>query len=109
MQTGGWDTVFTADIELINEALKRNSGKLITSFDISQNGFSAKGAFGPWKIVEGGSDVIVNLQLPITSGALTGPSGRSIDICGTAVVLSVHLALLPTPSGDSQNLVFSFK
>lgn len=99
MNLYGWDTAFAIDVSLANRALERAGDGLLVDFEATDPalGLSTAGAFGRWRIVEGGSGQFVNLRLPIVHGWLeTAFSQRRVDLAGTAFVATVALDLLPS-------------
>ncbi len=51
MDTFGWDTVFVADVDCINQSLAAAMSLLVAKFDFSEQAYEVQGTFGPWSIV----------------------------------------------------------
>lgn len=100
MDLVGWDLVFAIGIEQVNAALTAQKEKLVRSFDFTAP-VAASGAFGDWRIVEGGSGDILQMQIAIESGTLAAATGP-VAIGGSALTIQVKLNLLPLPSGVQQ-------
>ena len=115
MNINGWDTICVIAADYINTQLGRNLGQLIQTFDYSATDpfagpYTIKGTFGPWQLVPGGSNTLVHMNIPITSGSVTLASGASTDISGMAVVVEISLNLLPAQSDQSlTQLTFNFQ
>lgn len=108
MNLNGWDIVYVADADVINNALARNTANLSQKFAWSDGGFSASGIFGTWSIVPGGSQDLLMLQIQISSGSMVLTAGGApIDVGGMAAQLLVNLQLLPSPTQPAaQALMF---
>jgi len=107
----GWDTAFAVDLEVANEALSRSHGSLLLDFAVEEpDGLPvrAEGAFGGWRLVEGGSGQFVTVRLPVVEGwlELSTPGGRKVDLAGTSFVASVALDLVPSGLPEVQDLRF---
>lgn len=108
MNLHGWDTMSATSLPLVNEALRAGADQLITEFRFVDDGISVQGRFGAWQIVEGGSMQLLHVALPIEEGTLQGLGNDPVDLAGVTLVAEIALRLLPSPDGDSNNLMFSF-
>ena len=110
MQTYGWDTVFVIAVAKVNELLALHLSKLIASFNYKDaQGIAFSGAFGHWQIVEGGSDSLLNFEIPIVSGTLTNPLDPTpVDLAGVVPVMQLQLSFIEDQTAaNMQALVFN--
>ncbi len=109
MDTHGWDVVFAADVAVVNAALAKSTGALVSTFSFESPDAAASGQFGEWSIVPGGAGRLLFLKVAIQSGRLIVGSGDPLDLSGAAVVLEVPLRWQPLPSGGAgKTLRFDF-
>lgn len=104
MTLDGWDTASITDIKLVNASMSARQNELITEFDFRERTLHLHGRFGAWEILPGGSLQLLNVRIPINSGALKGMPGRhsAVHLSGVALVLKVALRLLPPPVGSNK-------
>ena len=111
MNMNGWDTIFVASMDYINQALANSTSTIPQTFSFSEQGYSTSGTFGTWSVVPGGSSQLLMLQIALPTGTMTmTPGAPPISIAGMSVQLLVSLQLLPvaaSPGGST--LVFDFK
>ena len=113
MDIQDWDTISIIDVASVNAQLKASLNKLIDSFNYQgesafAGSYTISGDFGPWQ-VSGGSDQLLNLDIPISKGTLAVGT-RSTDISGMTVTVEVTLNLLPSPTNSRiTELRFDFK
>jgi P-47 protein len=108
-----WDTISIIDVSSVNAQLRASLNKLIDSFDYQGTSafggsYTVSGEFGPWQ-VSGGSDQLLNLDIPILKGTLSA-GGRSTDLAGMTATVEVTLNLLPSPiNAKVMELRFDFR
>ena len=113
MDIQDWDTISIIDVASVNAQLGASLDKLIDSFDYQGTSafggsYTISGEFGPWQL-SGGSDQLLNLDIPISKGTLSA-GDRSTDIGGMTVTVEVTLTLLPSPTNEHiTELRFDFK
>lgn len=103
MNLNGWDLAFAIDMRQVNAALAAQRSKLFQTFDF-QTPIPAKGIFGDWRIVPGGSGKLLDIDVTVQSGTMIPVGGQPVKFDGAVLRMQVALDLLPTPSG--QNLGF---
>jgi Clostridium P-47 protein len=114
MDIGSWDTICVIAVDQINQQLTAKLDQLIQSFDYSGadpfgSTYEFSGTFGPWQVVPGGSNTLIHVQIPVTSGKLVSGSATT-DVSGMSVVVEVSLQLLPVQAqGNAQQLTFDFR
>src|SRR3954454_20448278 len=111
MDLFGWDTVFVAAVDKINQALAGAGDVLIQTFTFTEDGVRASGTFGAWSIVPGGSGELLHLCFPIASGQFTrAPGVPAINLAGSKVVLQVPLRWLEGQDAkDTRELAFDLR
>lgn len=109
MDTFGWDVVCAVSCDKANELLALQFAKRPASLSYDDGaGTTISATFDPWKIVAGGSDKILRMELPIKSGTMTSPNG-SIMLDGAAVVAEIKLAFIKDAKSSVNNLKFDIR
>ncbi|WP_119417924.1 TULIP family P47-like protein [Desertibaculum subflavum] len=106
MQAPGWDSVFVAEIPVLNRALAAFSQAEGAVLDAKIQDVRVTARLGIWSIVQGGDGEYVFLQIALDSGTLDAGSGAAIALDGAKVVLKTRLTFLPAPSGQGRDLRF---
>lgn len=107
MNLFGWDAVYATTIKQANNYLINNTKNLLSSFSCTDKEYSAKGDFGAWQIVPGGSGQLLHLEITIKSGSIT-VGGNSADLSGCSAIFEIALKLIPSGNG-AKHLCFNFK
>lgn len=113
MNTYGWDSVFVLGVSEANAQLAANMSQLVDTFDFTYNVGLApttiQGTFGPWQIVPGGSNSIIQVSLPILSGNMSIEGIGTYPLAGVSVELRITLSILPSAVEAATNvLTFDF-
>ncbi len=99
METFGWDTVYSININRINAVLAENKDKLPQTIDYSTEieGMLShiQCNLAPWEIVKGGSGKLIHFKIPIVKGTLLINSITK-EIANVDVIVQVSLQFLPT-------------
>ncbi len=93
MKTYGWDTVFVISADRVNQMLSDHAGTTVLDFATTLPNMPdapASGTFAPWQLVDGGSNDIVHIALPIKQGSLTY-NGTAYDLHGLTLVVATYL------------------
>lgn len=94
--------------------MSNNLSKLIDTFTYEGEttfggAYTIQGKFGPWQLVPGGSDTLIYMEIPITTGSLFA-TAKSFDISGMTVTVEINLILVPSKLQTSvKELRFNFK
>lgn len=105
MNSYGWDLVYACSGAFINRQLALNADKLIRSFTYEDAAIQLSGAFGPWKIVPGGSGALLQFETPITTGSVYFKGfNETVSLDGAIPLVQMQLKL---PKGDDQTILRS--
>jgi hypothetical protein len=130
MELYGWDIVYGASVDIINQQMAQQMASLITSINYSRNdttdGFKIDldGHFGNWFISDG-QDSLIEVTMPIQQGTMTisgddtvvntflkgkgYKAGVPFDISNVAIKVTMPLSFHISASGpDQQALTFDF-
>lgn len=102
LDTGGWDTVYVIDAELVNAALAKEN---LPPLNYEFNGGKMTGTMGPMQIVPGGSGKLLRMSFPVTHGTFSSASLGNASLDGVELIADLELALLPSKIPDTKHLV----
>ena len=111
MNLHGMDTVSVIATSLANKSLAGSANTLVTEFSYREGDAKIAGRFGPWQIVAGGSGKQLHVDIPITSGEISGlPRKPKISLSGLTARVTLSLRLIPAPTGkDVHHLCFDIE
>ncbi|WP_373504787.1 TULIP family P47-like protein [Aestuariivirga sp.] len=109
MDTYGWDVVVACAVERLNALLKLQftSTPATLSYSDPSSQTTLQATFDPWRIVAGGSDRKLHIEMPIKTGSLDSPF-VSAKLDGVVVLASVELDFVSNAAGTASNLTFNF-
>lgn len=106
METYGWDTVYSININRVNSVLAENMNTLPQLIDYSTEieGMHShiQCNLAPWEIVKGGSGKLLHLKISIVNGMLQINS-NSKEISNVDVIIQVSLQFLPSNIDPSKH------
>jgi hypothetical protein len=109
MKTYGYDYVFALAADTVNEILAANLGRVDQTIDYSTidqdtgSTVTLAARLAPWRMVPGGQNSLINLDLPISHGSLTLAGGAltgAYDLSGVVAEMQVTLGWVG--AGDRQ-------
>lgn len=111
METFGWDTVYSININRVNSVLAENMSKLPQRIDyrteIEGMHTHIQCNLAPWEIIKGGSGKLLHFKIPIVNGMLDINS-NSKEISNVDVIIQVSLQFLPSEIDPlKQDLMFN--
>jgi hypothetical protein len=117
MELYGWDIVYGATVDIINQQLAIQAQSLLTTFNYDRTDaadgltFNLSGNFGNWTIT-GGQDSLIEITMPIAQGRISfagANNDTSHDLSGVAVKVNLPLSFkVSAQNPDIQVLVFDF-
>lgn len=106
MDTYCWDVVCAVSCDRLNELLAQQFAKTPASLSYDDGAGTQVGAkFDAWRIVAGGSDKIIHVEMPIKSGAINSPMGSTV-LDGAAIIAEIKLAFIKDAKATVSNLKF---
>ncbi|EOV5094244.1 TULIP family P47-like protein [Serratia marcescens] len=95
MLTKGWDTISMVRQDTVNADMAASWPTLDHGFYYtSDEGYTCRGEFNCWSIVNGGGGRLLRMRLPIRSGTFE-TSGITRSLAGAVAIIEVTLSLLP--------------
>ncbi|WP_299410392.1 TULIP family P47-like protein [uncultured Roseobacter sp.] len=103
MDLYGWDTAYAVNISVLNDALK-GSHDLPQTFLIADGYLKASGSLKNWRIVAGGSGILLHVQVEIATGTISGGADPKADLAGYQLIFEIDMTLLPAAVDGKQEI-----
>ena len=104
-----WDAAFACSGEKLNEILAGQFKKTPASLAYDGDGVTLQADFDPWRIVAGGAEKKLRMELPFKQGTISNPLLGSIKLDGVVAVIEVTLAFVSNAKAGTNDLRFDLR
>ncbi len=108
IDTNGWDTAYAIYYPTVNKAIV-DQGTSPKKFNVTKQGYSYKGTFGPWQLIPGGAGDLVHMTIPITESTYSAPLSKKTVLSPIKFTIELNLAWFDMEVKNNYHLKVSEK